>query len=790
MWYKHSKIVLSASDTIVKFLSPLPVPEVVENANSNVQMEIAFCYKIAEERDSGIVQRMLSDLANNIFNLKQNKRIQINVSKRSLKIKSIYDDDFEEYEDLDEIVEAIDFVMSQEKPKQVVSEITEIEPIFTSGQIRVFNPKTAVESELACVDTSWCIGRRGSGMFYRYRFENSANFYIVEDLQQQYPFRKVAIDIRKNSEITDEVNLTGERLSRPMKYNGVDYGSSIAGYMKYLSDVTNGEINSSIFKERPLTPEEESDKKRLFNPNNKIFWFSQLSYQDKEKYMLVFNNKLTDAQFKFLYDRKNVFKDLLISFAGSQAQFTEFQYEIIKKEPQMKRNYDRNELLARIENGQYLTDEGLQNIVDNKFFNALERYIRNNIENMPYNVINFSKNNIDFGNYVKKFLLSEIIFSGTKLDPRTLLFFNEEELRQIYNDSNASELLKTTIGMLFNEDELVDKLAHQEIDYNLAETCLMSKTNMEAFDKKVQDKILSEKILVYRPFFLDRKILTDEFIDILFKNRQIDPKCITGITSKTRYGDDELYDERDYNAYRKGYANRDGTLLLLLDHNNTGNVDFDLYTKAIATGTMKIKDLHEDVRENLDEYGLGNIYKIMIMNANTISDIPLDIVKEPDFLIILNQTRKFQPSFLHTMTEKQQKVITSALLEIMSEISTNSLMMFMSFLMPKYRRVIEMDLGMEMEDYDLTTYDPSNIIQVEQQQGIPQDANSKITRLQAMSALDLNPNDFYDNKIANDLSLRDNMYVRDFNEAKTRYEGWLSTRTKDEFIEWRYLSRD
>ena len=791
MWYKVSKIVLSASDTITKFLSPLPVPAVVENANSNVQLEIAFCYKIADDRDSGLVNQILFDLSNNIYNLKQNKRIVTNVSKRSLKLKSIYDEDFEEYEDLDEIVEAIDFVLSQEKPRQNVAEITELEPVFASGSVRVFNPKTAVESEIASDGTSWCIGRRGSGMFYKYRFDDGSNFYIVEDLNQQYPFRKVAVDIKNNASITDEVNLTDSVLSRSLKYNGIDYGRSIKGYIKYLSDITNGNINSSLFVQRPLTPEEESDKRRLYKSNNKIYWFSQLSYEDKEKYMLVFSNVLTDEQFKFLYDRKNVYKDLLVSYAGAHIQYSPMQKDIIKKEPQMKRNFDRNEIAARIESGAVLTDENLQNVMDNKFFNSLERYIRNKIENMPYNMILFSKSNDDLGNFVKKFLINEILFNATKMDPRVLLFFNEDELKQIYNNSQATELLKSSIGMMFNEDEIVDKLAHQEIDYNFAEMCLMSKVNMEQFDKKVQEKIIAEKILVYRPFYLDRKILTDEFIDVLFKNRLFDPKCITGLTNKTRTFDYDTDHEEDYLNFQKGYGVVDGTLLLLLQNeSNIDTLDYELYTKAIASGTMKIQDLHQDVRENLDEFGLGNIFKDMIMNASTISDIPIDIVRDPDFLITLTKTRKFQPSFLHTMTEQQQKVITSALLEIMSEISARSLEMIVSFLMPKYRKVIELEMDVNFDDFQLTKHDPSRIVQVDNQQSIPEDANARISRLQAMSALDLDPNDFYENKIANDLALRDNMSVREFSEAKSRYDGWLTTRTKDEFIEWRYLNDD
>ena len=116
MWYKFSKQVFSASAQINKFLSPLPVPEVVENANSNVQLEVAFCYMVAEDKDSPETTLALRSLAQNLYDLKQRKRITTKVSKQEFAIDSIYDNVV--FDDFDAIVEHIDYIISQEKPKK------------------------------------------------------------------------------------------------------------------------------------------------------------------------------------------------------------------------------------------------------------------------------------------------------------------------------------------------------------------------------------------------------------------------------------------------------------------------------------------------------------------------------------------------------------------------------------------------------------------------------------------------------------------------------------------------
>ena len=88
MWYKFSKIVVSASAQIQKFLSPLTVPEVIENAPSNIQLELSYCYLVADNRDSVEVNLALNHLAQKLYNLKQRNVITTKVSKKSLEIKS------------------------------------------------------------------------------------------------------------------------------------------------------------------------------------------------------------------------------------------------------------------------------------------------------------------------------------------------------------------------------------------------------------------------------------------------------------------------------------------------------------------------------------------------------------------------------------------------------------------------------------------------------------------------------------------------------------------------------
>ena len=140
MWYKFSKIVVSASAQIQKFLSPLPVPEVIENAPSNIQLELSYCYLVADNRDSVEVNLALNHLAQKLYNLKQRNVITTKVSKKSFEIKSAFDE--VDFDDFEAIVEHIDYLDSQLKPKKDMVAVTDLEPTLTNGKIQIFNPKT------------------------------------------------------------------------------------------------------------------------------------------------------------------------------------------------------------------------------------------------------------------------------------------------------------------------------------------------------------------------------------------------------------------------------------------------------------------------------------------------------------------------------------------------------------------------------------------------------------------------------------------------------------------------
>ena len=766
MWYKVSKIVISASAQIQKFLSPLPVPEVIESANSNVQLELAFCYKVAENRDSPETTLALRNLAKNLYDLKQRKRITTKVSKQEFAIDSLYDSVV--FDDFEAIVEHIDYIVSQEKPKKDMAAILNLEPSMDYGKIKIFNPKTYEEAEETCTNTSWCIGNRSTGMFLKYRYDEQSNFYIVQDANRSYPFRKVAIDVRPSGiQITDEINDTGEKLMADLIVDGKNYGKSIDGYFKYLSDVSNGAIKREDFVPRPLTPEEQESQKRFSKPNKSLSWFMDLSYDEKEAYIMRMHD-LTFAQFMFMYERKSVFADLL-NIVSSQPYLPAEISNVIKKDPALYRNQLRNQLLVNANSG--FKQEDFDTIINYKLYSVMGRYIQNFVNDFPRFAINNCDKNQDLKDNVKKFVAEKIFTSDFEFDLRFFELFSQEEIQNLL--PTFSENAKILYQSLSSVDDIIDTFAKQKIDFDLFEKTIVGKMDVREAISKVQEVILSKKYKITKPFSLTKEVLTPEFVNDCINNKLISVEVLGG-----KNNPDDLMGVYTYGAEieENEKINQPGTVIAAMSDNpyDTYNFEllFQLYAQGLISEAFKIKDLPREVIDSSDDLGLEGIFRIIIKKVNSITEIPLSLMQEEVFVNLLIKSNKFTLDFAKDATEDQKNAIASNP-DAFAFAKENKAQVLKSIANQHLETILK-------QKFPALYPRPKKSEPAVQ---IPTDPNATLTREKAMQLLKMRPKDKFHNMEADELGIGSTISVQQFRDIREELNRRLLGDTVQDYIE-------
>jgi len=770
MWYKFSKQIFSASTQITNFLSPLPVPDVIENAPSNVQLEVAFCYMVAEDRDSPETLLALRSLAQNLFDLKQRKRITTKVSKKEFIVDSIYDSVV--FDDFDAIVEHIDYIMSQEKPKKDMAATADLEPVLGHEKIKIYNPKTYEESEKACVGTSWCIGDRSTGMFLKYRYDDTSNFYIVEDANRSYPFRKVAVDIRPSSiQITDEINDTGERLMANLIANGKNYGKSIDGYFQYLSDISGGEIKKEDFAPRPLSPEEEESKRKFSRKNASLSWFMDLSYDDKEAYILRMHD-LTFAQFMFMYERKNVFAELL-NLVSSNPYLAPEIIAVILKDPALNRNRVRNKLLGSVSSG--FTQEEFDEIAQYKLFTVLGRYIQNFIGDFPRIALDNFDMNPEMKEYSKKFIAEKIFTADFPFDLRFFELFSTEEIQTLI--SSFSDEAKEKYQSLSSVDGIIDAFAKQEMDIELFEKAIVGNMDVREAISKVQESIIANKYKIVKPFFLTKEVLTPEFVAECIKNKLISVEVLGGKHNRDdesnvyTYGTDIEENER---------INQPGTVVAaMLDDIYDPydfNIAFQLYAEGLLSESFKVNDLPREVIDSSGELGLEGVYEIIIDKVNSIIEIPISLMNDETFIHLLIKSDKFTLDFARDASEEQKDVIASHpdayayardnKTQVLKAIANESLQTILKKRFPGLYQVVR---------------------KTQPAAALPTDPNATISRQKAMQLLRMRPADRFHNMEADELGIGSTITMSQFRDIQEELNRRLLGDTVQDYIEEKYM---
>ena len=770
MWYKFSKIIVSASAQIQKFLSPLPVPEVIENAPTNIQLELAYCYIVADNRDSIETTLALSHLSEKLFNLKQRNVITTKVSKNSLEIKSAFDE--VDFDDFEAIVEHIDYLDSQLKPKKDMAATQDLEPVITNDKIKIFNPKTYDESEKTCVGTSWCIGDRSTGMFLKYRYDETSNFYVVEDPNRSYPFRKVAIDVRPTGiQITDEINETGDKLMANLVVNGKNYGKSIDGYFQYLSDISGGEIKKEDFAPRPLSPEEEDNKRRFSKQNKSLSWFMDLSYSDKEAYILRMHD-LTFAQFMFMYERKNVFGDLL-NLISSNTYLPVEIVAVIEKDPALNKNRIRNKLLGSVSSG--FNQEDFDEIIKYKVYTVLGRYIQSFVGNFPRLGISNFDINPEMKEYAKKFISEKIFTSDFTFDYRFFELFSIDELQNLM--PSFSEIARGKFQSLFDTDSIIDAFAKQEMDLDFFEKAIIGKMDIQEAIQKVQESILSNEYKIEKPLYLTNEVLTPDFVFECIKKNLISVKVLGG-----KYNTDDEFNVYNYGSdiEENERINQFGTVVAAMSDDPYDSYDFNiafqLYAQGLLSESYVINDLPREVIDASGELGLEGIFEIIIENVNSIMEIPVSLMNEETFVHMLIKSDKFTIEFAQDASEDQKNAIANNP-DAYAYARDNKTQVLKAIANENLQAVLKKRFPGLYPVQRKTQPAPA----------LPADPNATITRQKAMQLLRMRPNDKFHNMEADDLGINSTVTMAQFRDIQEEFNKRLLGEPVQDYIEEKYM---
>lgn len=179
---------------------------------------------------------------------------------------------------------------------------TDEKPIFDQNGIKIYDGNDIgkcinyTTGGLTGKHYGFCIGQPANTMWQSYRDSKVSTFYFLTDSNRKMndPLHIVVIDNTQHGyELTDANNQTG---------NIAEYGGDVDAYFEYLEGL--GVPTDNLFPNKPKTPEEEAETKKLGNSNGDISWFKSLTYAEQSKY-IGRGHMLSDDQFNYIWQFKN-----------------------------------------------------------------------------------------------------------------------------------------------------------------------------------------------------------------------------------------------------------------------------------------------------------------------------------------------------------------------------------------------------------------------------------------------------------------------------------------------------
>lgn len=473
----------------------------------------------------------------------------------------------------------------EKKYKPSEDDLARIKPIFVTkdGTIKVYEALSAADAIILGRGTTFCISQPGNTMYKSYRDQHVATFYFVYDSNRTDDLDIVVVDVGKDKHsgrdvifLTDRPNMTGT-CQNPEDSNVRD--SDAGPYLNYLKRMG---VDTTIFKNRPLSQAEQEEENLLGRKNNDLNWFVALSPEQKSGY-IGRGYILTDAQFDFVM--KN-YRSLLEQYVSTGQQIDDYQFGKIKKDSDLIKKYFHNRNIA-------ISANPYQTWTKNEVDEIIKRKgpIYDELVNKTHDFVNGLKK--ENGNYT--------FYESWLNDSQKYM------LKHLYPDIYQDYLVyQSNTGMwdhpMVSDDEIGD-LEDKNFD-RLNASAQMKNYLMKGENQKFK-KLYSNSNNRYIPISDEHSQNYYVFVEALWllealkhKNYEIADYIIDSVVDEK---DDNLRKESPFYNLESKYSVLTKMAIHLLNHNRVGDdIKKKYLTKLVDNGAIGYQDIYLDMINNFN----------------------------------------------------------------------------------------------------------------------------------------------------------------------------------------------
>ena len=373
MWYSYTKFIFAGKKDVLNILNDNSLISQVNQISNIPKFQTTVAYFLNQNIPDHIIKNCIQKLE---FIASKNTSFDIWATKTHVRL---FGKNFTNWEDFSKAVDDLYVPLHQKESlnKQVREQKIQQKQyddfsIHQKNSIIVVPINDVSDAVKYGQGTPWCIAQPGNTLYFAYRTRNHSTFYFVFDNTRDDALSRVAVDISNSgTHLTDLRNTTGTIF---------EFGKDWKLYFKYLQD--HG-IDTSQFKNKPLTEEEKEENKFLSTPIDSLEDFIQLPAVIKIKY-IAWGNRLTDDQLKYLIDNKMT--KILLAYVSTGISLLPHHEAIIKKYPNIYKTYQRQMNIAEDIMDNFLKTNPDTNrlsfIITHKNYDYIRRYI----EKTPHNL--------------------------------------------------------------------------------------------------------------------------------------------------------------------------------------------------------------------------------------------------------------------------------------------------------------------------------------------------------------------------------------------------------------------